>query len=129
MPYTPITTENPFRLRTICLALAVAVLLLVLVGYIAYQARFLLTGPQIVAADTAITTVNERTVTIAGEARNIARIALNGQQIYTNPEGAFAEQVVLTEGYNLLTIAATDRYGRTSEVVREYVYKPDAMIQ
>ncbi len=125
----PLDTSNPFRLRSVCVWLLTGLLLLALLAYIAYQARFLLVGPQISIEPAPATALEERTITIRGAANNISRITLNGRQIYTDPEGTFAELVVLHEGYNLLTIAAVDRYGRTSEVEQTYVYNPPSLIQ
>lgn len=105
--------------------MGVLLLTLGLLTYIAYQARFLLIGPQITITDASQGTVGERVVTIEGTVRNIARISLNGKQIYTDPEGFFREAVVLGTGYNLITIAATDRYGRSTTVKHEYVYEQE----
>lgn len=120
-----IADAHPFTLRTVSIWLLGVLILLALMVYIGYQARFLLIGPEVLVEPSAETTVSERTVTIAGTARNIARISLNGRQIFTDPDGEFAELVVLNEGYNLITVAATDRYGRTTAVEQEYVYQPN----
>ena len=120
----PLNTNDPFTLRTLVLWLGVLLLVVCLSAYILYQARFLLLGPQIHINALEEITTSERVVELQGNAQNIARISLNGRQIFTDPEGRFNERVVLAEGYNILTIAGVDRYGRTSEVVQEYVYRP-----
>ena len=125
----PLDTSHPFQLRNLCLWLVAGVILLALAVYVAYQARFLLLGPQITVDPPPAAPVLERTVTISGTAHNIARITLNGRQIFTNPDGVFDEVIVLGDGYNVVTIAAVDRYGRTNEVEHAYVYEPTSLIQ
>lgn len=100
-----------------------------LVVYLGYQARFLLLGPQVSLEPVTTSTPDERTVTLSGSARNIARITVNGRQVFTDPEGRFNEPIVLSNGYNVVTVAAVDRYGRTTAHQREYVYKPTSLIQ
>ncbi len=107
------------------LGIIVALLLIGLVlSYIVWQARFLLTGPGLALTDTAPLVSNERFVTISGHATNITRITLNGRQIFTDLYGNFDEAMMLENGYTIATVAATDRFGRTTEVVREFVYFP-----
>ncbi len=71
---------------------------------------------------------NERIITLEGQARNIAKITLNGRQIFTDPTGNFAEALVLENGYTIATIAATDRYGRTTTLTRPFMYTPASMV-
>lgn len=101
-----------------------AIGLVVLLGYLVFQARFLLQGPRITLTDEPASVQNDRTVTIAGYARNITKITINDRPMFTDRAGYFSEALVLENGYTIATIAATDRYGRETQVVRPFVYTP-----
>ncbi len=98
--------------------------LVVLLGYLVFQARFLLQGPRITLVNEPSSVQNERRVTIAGYARNITKITINDRPMFTDRAGYFSEALVLENGYTIATIAATDRYGRETQVVRPFVYTP-----
>ena len=108
--------------------LLVAGFLVCLVLYITFQARFLIVGPEITLVHEPASVQNNPTVTLAGTARNIAKITLNGRQIFTDQSGYFSEALVLENGYTIATITATDRYGRETNVVRSFVYTPTSLL-
>lgn len=99
-----------------------------LLAYIAFQARFMIVGPQITLDTEPAAVQNSPTVTLSGTARNIAKISLNGRAIFTNQAGYFNEALVLENGYTVATMKATDRYGRETSVVRSFVYTPTSII-
>lgn len=90
--------------------------------YVAYQARFLLVGPTIVLTDLPAQTQNNRTITISGVAKTITSITINGRDIATDQIGNFQEPIVLENGYTIVSIVATDRYGRTTTIEKPFVY-------
>ena len=96
--------------------------------YITFQARFLIVGPEITLMNEPASVQNSPTITLTGTARNIAKITLNGRQIFTDQSGYFSEALVLENGYTIATITATDRYGRETNVVRSFVYTPTSLL-
>ena len=124
-----ITPHSKITLRAILAGLALFVLLNSTIAYVGYQARFLLIGPQIELTDEPGKVHNERTLILNGQARNLARIWLNGRQIFTDPQGFFSEQIVLENGYSIVTLRAVDRYGRETTVERSFVYVPASLLQ
>jgi hypothetical protein len=84
----------------------------------------MLEGPQITLIEGGSVAQTERLVTITGLAHNIVRITLNGRQIYTDASGNFKEELVLENGYTIATLHAEDRYGRTTDITKEYVHTP-----
>lgn len=100
----------------------------ILLAYTAYQARFLLQGPQITLGEEPTIVQSDRSVTLTGSTRNIARITLNGRQIFTDETGIFEEVMWLENGYTIATLSAEDRYGRTTSLVRPFVYHPTPLI-
>jgi uncharacterized membrane-anchored protein len=113
-----------YSFRTLVKYWLIAVVTLLMLGFILFQARFLVTGPRIVLTEVPQGPQNERQVTIAGTAYNISRLWLNDRPIYTDAEGNFKEAIVLENGYTIATLRAQDRYGRTTEVSRPLVYVP-----
>lgn len=105
----------------VCVASAIGV-------YVLFQARYLITGPQIALAPEPAVVQQERVVTLSGTAYNIARIYLNGRPIFTDERGNFEEALVLENGYTVATLRAEDRYGRTTRVIRPFVYRPQSFI-
>lgn len=116
-------------LREIVIYGLVAILGIVMLGYFLYQARLLLLGPQLTLENDPTVVQHEKVVPLIGSARNITRITLNGRPIFTNPDGYFEEALVLENGYTVATIRAQDRYGRTTEITREFVYVPASLIE
>ena len=108
---------------------AILLLIVGIIGYIGFQGRYFLLGPQIYITEDVPFRSSERTVTIGGTTRNITHITLNGRQIFTNPEGVFRETVVLGPSINTITISARDRYGRVRSVERTVVFYSDDLIQ
>ncbi len=94
------------------------------IGYAIFQARFILAGPQITLPADMASVQTERVVTLEGETANIVKLTLNGREIYTDKDGHFKEALVLENGYTIATLEAHDRYGRTTEVHKTFVYTP-----
>lgn len=98
--------------------------LLFVVVYIAFQARFLIIGPQIFLTNEPAPLNNERRVVLSGAAYNISRLWLNDRQIFTDAQGNFEEALILENGYTVTTLRAEDRYGRETTITRTYTYYP-----
>jgi hypothetical protein len=116
--------QEPISFRTIVQFTIVGVLVMCAIGYVVFQARFLITGPQISLAEEPPQISNERHVVLAGSAHNISRVWLNDRQIFTNAQGEFAEQIILENGPTIATLRAEDRYGRETTITRTIVYLP-----
>lgn len=97
--------------------------------YILFQARYVITGPQINLTFSPATHQNARVVELAGSTKNITFIWLNGRQIFTNEKGEFREDLVLENGYTIATLRAVDRYGREVELIKPFVYTPASLIK
>ncbi len=92
--------------------------------YVHFQARNFLQGPAIVLNDTGSAIHHERIVSLAGNTRNIVKLTLNGREIHTDESGVFAQELVLEDGYTIMTLSAHDRFGRSTSLTKEYVYSP-----
>jgi hypothetical protein len=121
-------TVYRLELSTILKLVGIVILLCLITFYVTFQARFLITGPQIVLQDEPTPHQNERVVTLTGKAFNITHLWLNGRQIYTDVNGNFKEALVLENSYTITTLQAKDRYGRETKVVRSFAYTPTSII-
>jgi hypothetical protein len=123
MSLPPLTTTH-FPWRSLALAALLTFGGLLVVLYLIFQARFLILGPQLTLEPTHPGRHNQREVLLRGTAANITRLWLNDRQIFTDRAGNFEEAVILENGYTIMTLAAEDRYGRRTEIRREFVYHP-----
>lgn len=89
---------------------------IILALYVLYQARFIILGPQIsISYPKDATEVSEPLLVMTGTARNVARIELNGRQIFADREGHWSEKLLLSPGTSIMTVQARDRFGRETE--------------
>jgi len=91
---------------------------LFLIGYGAFEARRLIEGPEIVVlSPTDGAATSTELITIAGAAKNIAFLTINDAPAYTDESGNFSELLSPTPGVTVITVAATDRFGRKTEKI------------
>lgn len=122
-------SSNTFPFRTFLQFGVVGIIGLFLLFYAVFQARFLIVGPQIALAVEPEPHQNDRQIFLEGTAYNISRLWLNDRQIYTDAQGNFKEALVLENGYTISTLRAEDRYGRSTDLTRSYVYTPASFIR
>lgn len=118
----PMIESVPFRTQVKFAGITIG--LLCVFAYTIFQARHLITGPEIVLIDVPSAVQNERRITLSGSTHNITHLWLNDRPIYTNAQGNFEEALVLENGYTVATLRAEDRYGRITSVSRPFVYTP-----
>ena len=102
----------------------IAVLIgLLFAGYILFQARNLISGP-LLTIQTPVNgaSTSSPSVLVSGMARNISHLRLNDRTIFVDENGFFKEELLLAEGYTVVTVDAEDRFGRARseeiEIVR-----------
>ena len=103
---------------------AIALVLLLLLGYGLMEAWPLLSGPSItLSSPISGTTSPDGFVTVAGTARRVSSLALDGAPLLIDEHGAFSRLIVLPRGGAILTLTATDRFDRTASTEAS-VYVP-----
>lgn len=118
----PIRTSAFTLPRKIALAFCIFALVLSALVYMFFQARFLIAGPRLALEEELTVVQHDRQIVLEGIAENITAITLNGRKIQTSETGAFSEPVVLENGYTIVTLEATDRFGRTATLEHPFVY-------
>lgn len=89
-----------------------------------FASKDLLLGPKLVVLSPKTgQTMTDSFVEVKGSAKRIAKIYLNGRQIFTDDAGNWDESLLLSYGYNIITVSAEDRFGRTVIKKLELVLK------
>ena len=97
---------------------------LLTVGYTSYEIHKVVFGPKIMITypqDGSLATTSE--IEITGTTKNIQDISLNDGKIFIDEQGNFKEKLLLSYGYNIITLKANDKFGRSTEKKLEIIYK------
>lgn len=96
-----------------------AITLVLLAGYGVIKAIPLIVGPQIeVTSPLDYQTVPDGFVTISGRAIHTSSLTLNGTPFLIDEQGHFETTLLLPSGGAILSLTATDRFGRQTSVQR-----------
>lgn len=120
---------NYFETHDITLGKALRVAGILLLGlliifYVQFQARNIIQGPALTISNSLDTIQHERRITLNGTAHNVVKLTLNGKEIHTDEHGAFSHTLVLEDSYTIMSLNAQDRFGRTTSLIKEFVYIP-----
>ncbi len=110
--------------KLILKVLVIGIFVLFIIGYGLFQAKKIITGPEIVInSPVSGSTVYKSETVITGMANNISAISLNDRSIYIDESGNFNEKLMLYPGYNIIKLKAQDKFGATVQKDIELVYK------
>jgi hypothetical protein len=99
---------------------ALGVLLIVLAAYGFVKALPLLTGPEI-HIDQLVASGEGGFTTLSGQALHTETLALDGATLLIDEKGHFSKTFTLPRGGSLLTLRATDRFGRSTSQTRTVI--------
>ncbi|MCU0660232.1 MAG: hypothetical protein MUD00_01285 [Candidatus Pacebacteria bacterium] len=111
--------------RKYVLRVLLGVFLALIALYTLFQTRDLLFG-----AHLAVTTIydgqiaSDSLLAIEGRMRHARQVNINGNEVKTDPDGYFTESILLSPGYNLVTVSAYDRFGKIVEKTYRVIYTP-----
>lgn len=106
------------------LRLGIGLVLLILLGYGGFKALPLLEGPTLVVTSPKEgETFADGFVRIQGTALHTENLALNGGTLLIDESGHFSTVLVVAHGGAILSLTATDRFGKT-ETVRRTIFVP-----
>lgn len=98
-----------------------------IVGYILFQSKNLLLGPQITVTEPSDgATLTYNLVTIKGVATNISRISIDDRPIFVDDQGNFSEKLIAPHGYSIIKVEAQDKFGKATQKLI-HVYLPDTV--
>ena len=88
-------------------------LAIIILFYSLYEAHDLIFGPVlIVNSPSDGQTIKDPLISIKGQTQRIAKIFMNGRQIFTHNDGSFDEPLLLGYGYNIIEVKVQDQFGR-----------------
>lgn len=94
------------------------------VGYSLFEARRFLEGPTLtIDIPENGAAVSSALIEVAGTAKNIVDIRLNDRKIFVDGNGHFSEDLLLSYGYTILTLKASDRFGHETTKTLELTYQ------
>ena len=93
--------------------LLLTALALIIAGYGLFEARRIIEGPQVtIYMPKSGSATSTSAVIITGNAQNISFLTINDLPSFTDQKGNFTETLSIPPGPAVLTVAATDRFGR-----------------
>jgi len=96
----------------------------VVLSYGYNQSKNMFKGPEIfITSPDPFSSIYGNTIKIIGQANRANFLLLNGNQIYTDNNGHFEEQLLAPFGYNIIKLQAKDNFGHEKIVVLEYLVK------
>jgi hypothetical protein len=97
--------------------------LLIFGGYIAFNTRIFISGPQIsLSSPLNGSLVSENSVIVEGQTINTSYISINDRAISIDEQGNFKESVMLQRGQNFVVIKAHDKFDRQVTRKLDLVY-------
>lgn len=95
--------------------IAIATVLVLLIGYGFIEARHLLKGPSLsIDIPSNYTTFSDGFITLSGTTKNTETLVVNGGLLPIDERGRFEKTLLLPKGGSILSLTATDRFGRVS---------------
>jgi uncharacterized protein YybS (DUF2232 family) len=113
--------KNP---RNIIILGATITILIMIVSYAFFEFQKIRRGPivQVIYPQNG-QSLNEPIVAIRGLAQNIAYLYVNDRQIFVDEQDRISERLLLSPGYNIITLRAVDRFGKEKHYSIELVYQ------
>lgn len=124
-PIEPLKRGKSLLITPKRIVLFAFILFLILVGlYFWREISFLLKPPSLeVSQPVADMTTNQGVLEILGKTNPAVYLTINNQEVYIDKEGNFKTEIELSEGINLITIQAKNRFGKTNEIIRRIIYE------
>lgn len=109
------------------LATSAGILFVIVIGGYAYlKTKNLVEGPVIaVLSPTDGELVTSARVELSGVSKNVSRLTVNDRPIYVDESGRFSDTLVVPEGYTIITVIGTDRFGKSKREEIRVVRKDD----
>ena len=102
----------------------ISLVVLILLSYTAYEIQRVVFGPRLsISFPVNGASASSSLMEVSGVAKNINNISIDDRKIFVDEQGNFKEDILLSYGYNAITIKANDKFGRNTEKVVEVIYK------
>lgn len=106
---------TPNHVLTFFIALIVAIF----VFYLANEYRIYKSAPVVlIATPNELEVVPKNSILVRGRTQPETIVSINGQKIDIKSDGTFTQEISLLPGNNTITIVATNKFGKTTEIKR-----------
>lgn len=110
----------------------IAVIVLFVLGYAAFNSRFIVQGPEItlenVDPETSSVISSEKTFFLKGKVEHSSFISINGRPIFIDEQGFFKEKLLLSNGVSIIDIYAKDKFGKEIRKKIDVLYQGESPI-
>lgn len=108
----------------IVLTFIIGLIISVFLFYLLNEYRIYKSAPVIViSSPDEFQVINKNSAEIKGRTQPESTLTINGQKIEVSGDGSFSEEISLLPGTNTITIQATNRFGKTTEVKRNVKFQ------
>jgi len=103
--------------------IGIILVMVIIVGYTFYQTKNMIYGPVLVISyPSSGMTMKNSLIEVRGFVKNASYITMNDNQIFVDEEGNFRENILLSEGYNVIEVNIKDKFEREKTEVLELMY-------
>lgn len=103
---------------------AIAVVMLIFVGYLGYQVKRIVEPPALTLVSPQNGMVSDQqSILVQGTTEQEALITINGEAIQNSEHGTFEQLIDLSPGLNTITIVAQKKHGKTTQETRYIVLR------
>lgn len=118
------TEEFPLKRLRIHQSLLVAGgVLLLFLGYLLFQYRYVFIPPSLTVFSPKDGSVTSQDVTVTGQTDSNATVSVNNESVFLASDGKFTKKITLFPGETILTIKAKNRLGKETVVTKEIQVK------
>lgn len=97
---------------------------LAILGYLFFQLNHLIGAPGIKNFEPAGDFSTEKSsVLVSGQTKSEAQLTINGGAVYIDRDGKFQQEINLNEGLNTIKVEARNRFGKTTTLTRQIIFK------
>lgn len=90
--------------------------ILIVIGYASWRSTEYLRGPMLtINTPEDWDVIQASTTVVSGRVERVHEISLNGSQLSVDEDGNFSDILIVFPGNNIITITASDQFGRSIE--------------
>ncbi|MBI3634519.1 MAG: hypothetical protein HY228_02780 [Candidatus Yonathbacteria bacterium] len=104
------------KMRKLLQRIGIAIGIIIILGYGVFALQGIIRGPKIILGtpQSGFATTTPL-ILVSGRAVRVTNLSLNGATTTLDLAGNFSESLLLSRGYNIMTIEGFDKYGRSAK--------------
>ncbi len=106
----------------------IAVLFLGIFAYAYYRSKDAIFGITITSSVADGATLENKLLTITGNAIHASKFTINDRELLLDKNGNYTDTLLLQDGYTILELEASDRFGRTKTKTLHLYTRPNSTV-